>query len=409
MKKMKVLIAISRIYEILLAFLLLKISSDLLSPEEYGKLGLLVTITQGIAWLFLAPLQNFILVNTISAKDNGWLKQIIKIEIFFSIFVSVLFYLILTTLGLIPSVILKNPLSLIVFIISVSCPVIVQTLLPILNIIKSYSIFLKISILSSSLGFILPILSVQLHENTYLNWLLGVNLAPTLVIIIILFWGYNNNQFKANNNGSIPIKKLMYFCIPLAGAIIFQWFNLQGYRLQLEEYFSIYTIGIFIMGFTFCGKFFNAIEKILTTILMPNIYNRAEGITIKDAWLQYFKKSFLAYTLLFLFFLFSSEYIFKIIISEKYNDSIIFIQIGLIYDYSRCMLNAIYQHNLITGRNKIQLVFNFLISIFIFSSILLTNKYNLSINFFAYTMSISTLIIGIIAFIKNFSYKENHI
>ncbi|HGF6562048.1 hypothetical protein GKR71_01080 [Providencia sp. wls1922] len=406
MKRMKILVAASRIYEILLAFLLLKISSDLLSPEEYGKLGLLTTITQGIAWFFLAPLQNFILVNTINANDNGWLKKIIKFEILYSIFISYFCYSILVYFEIIPNVILNNTISLIVFIISVSCPVIIQTLLPILNIKKIHNVFLRISILSSSLGFLLPIIFVKYYEHTYLYWLLGVNLAPAIVIILIILWGYKHSHFNCITNNPIPSKKLMLFCVPLAGAIIFQWFNLQGYRLQLENYFSIYTIGIFIMGFTFCGRFFNAIEKILTTVLMPSIYNRETGVTINDAWLKYLKTSFIVYTLFFLFFMISSEYIFNEIISDQYNESIEFIKIGLIYDYSRCMLNAIYQHNLLTERNKIQLVFNFLISIFIFVSIFITIRYNLSINFFAYTMSISTLTIGFFAFIKNLSYKD---
>ncbi|MFB0713952.1 hypothetical protein ACEU59_22775, partial [Buttiauxella noackiae] len=70
----KLIIICSRVYEIALAFFLLKIASDYLPPEEYARLNLFLAVTQGITLFLISPLQNWILVNNKHAIQGKWLS-----------------------------------------------------------------------------------------------------------------------------------------------------------------------------------------------------------------------------------------------------------------------------------------------------------------------------------------------
>ncbi|EFL6348197.1 hypothetical protein AAF64_005595, partial [Escherichia coli] len=85
----KFIILFARGYEVLIAFCLLKLMSDFLSPLEYAQLNLFVAITQGIALFFISPLQNWILVNNDNIACEIGLNSTILFEFIYSSAISV--------------------------------------------------------------------------------------------------------------------------------------------------------------------------------------------------------------------------------------------------------------------------------------------------------------------------------
>lgn len=400
----KFIILFARGYEVLIAFCLLKLMSDFLSPLEYAQLNLFVAITQGIALFFISPLQNWILVNNDNIAREIGLNSTILFEFIYSSTISVVACLLLIISGTHHELINTGVLYL--FILAVITPVLSQTVIPILNLQGKIIQFAGLSILGATLGIIIPVSFVSLYKDDFEVWLLGGVIAQLLVIIIGLFIG-NHSQSLGLLLGlkKIPYRKIFVFSLPLCVAIGFQWYNAQGFRLSLQTVVDLKTLGAFIMGFGFGGKFLNAIEKVFSTVLLPQLYNRRKDSSIKKEWLIYIFKMSAIYFVATFVIIFLSQEIYPIIISEKYAEGQRYIVAGVIFDMFRCMQNAVYQYNLIVSKNHIQLIMNMCITLFIFAFIYFINKYQLEFSYFVMMLPVVMGAITLISFIRNYMDK----
>ncbi|HDP9427601.1 TPA: O80 family O-antigen flippase [Escherichia coli] len=397
----KFIILFARGYEVLIAFCLLKLMSDFLSPLEYAQLNLFVAITQGIALFFISPLQNWILVNNDNIACEIGLNSTILFEFIYSSAISVVACLLLIISGIHHELI--NAGILYLFILAVITPVLSQTVIPILNLQGKIIQFAGLSILGATLGIIIPVSFVSLYKDDFEAWLLGGVIAQLLVIIIGLFIG-NHSQSLGLFLGlkKIPYRKIFVFSLPLCVAIGFQWYNAQGFRLSLQTVVDLKTLGAFIMGFGFGGKFLNAIEKVFSTVLLPQLYNRKKDSSIKKEWLIYIFKMSAIYSVATFVIILLSQKIYPIIISEKYAEGQKYIVAGVIFDMFRCMQNAVYQYNLIVSKNHIQLIMNMCITLFVFAFIYFINKYQLEFSYFVMMLPVVMGAITLISFIRNY-------
>lgn len=400
----KFIVAFSRMYEVVLAFLLLKLVSDLLTPGEFAKLNLFTAVTQGIALFFISPLQNWILVNNIKATKENWLSSLLIFEILYTIAISIFAFLIMIFFK--ESFVSSNLLFISIFILSVLTPILLQTLVPIFNIHHLTKVYVSLSILGSTLGFVLPVLLVFSINRQYEIWLLGVYIAQ-LIVCIYSFKKLTserifNSKICSWKIDGLPYKQILKFSIPLSIAVGFQWFNSQGFRLQLENTISLTALGAFIMGFGFGGKFLNAIEKVFSTVLMPGLYNRPDSTSVKKAWLTYFWKMTIIYfvstSILYVF----ATHIYGLIISEQYHSGIDFIAAGMLFDMFRCILNSVYQYNMITSRNGLQFVINAIVTMFISGVIYFVFANGVSFNIFVYSMPVIMAVVTAMCFIINY-------
>lgn len=397
----KFIILFARGYEVLIAFCLLKLMSDFLSPLEYAQLNLFVAITQGIALFFISPLQNWILVNNDNIACEIGLNSTILFEFIYSSAISVVACLLLIISGTHHELI--NAGILYLFILAVITPVLSQTVIPLLNLQGKIIQFAGLSILGATLGIIIPVSFVSLYKDDFEAWLLGGVIAQLLVIIIGLFIG-NHSQSLGLFLGlkKIPYRKIFVFSLPLCVAIGFQWYNAQGFRLSLQTVVDLKTLGAFIMGFGFGGKFLNAIEKVFSTVLLPQLYNRKKDSSIKKEWLIYIFKMSAIYSVATFVIILLSQKIYPIIISEKYAEGQKYIVAGVIFDMFRCMQNAVYQYNLIVSKNHIQLIMNMCITLFVFAFIYFINKYQLEFSYFVMMLPVVMGALTLISFIRNY-------
>lgn len=404
----KLIVIFSRLYEIALAFLLLKIASDYLSPDEYARLNLFLAITQGIALFLISPIQNWILVNNKQAIDGKWLSHILIFEFAYAIIVSVIAFTVLYAINF--SMITTNLFFVCIFIVSIVSPIIIQTLVPIFNLVNISSVFVALSVMNATLGFSMPILLVLSFEKNYEYWLLGMFSAQIIVSVFALRFMIKKKIFSFNGDvlslKKLPFKKILNFSLPLSFAVAFQWFNAQGFRLQLEDNITLYALGSFIMGFSFGGKFLNAIEKVFSTVFMPGLYNRQKNVTIKRAWLQYFYKMTILYIVSSLaLYLFATQ-LYKLLIAEEYQSGLQYIAAGMLFDMFRCILNSIYQYNMLTSRNNLQFICNAIISLLIAIVIYFVFHYGISFNIFVYSMPFIMASVAILCFFINLVDKN---
>lgn len=404
----KLIVAFSRIYEVVLAFFLLKLVSDLLTPSEFAKLNLFTAITQGIALFFISPLQNWILVNNVKAREEKWLSSLLVIEIIYTLSISLIAYIVLYFFK--SSIIAYDPMYLVVFIMAIVTPIVMQTIVPIFNINKLSKIFVSLSITGASLGFIFPVFFVISIKANFEVWLLGVYFSQLVVCLlafkILTSQKIFNVNYKAWQLRTLPYKNIVKFALPLSIAVGFQWFNAQGFRLQLENYISLTALGAFIMGFSFGGKFLNAIEKVFSTVLMPALYNRGNTVSIKQAWLSYVFKMTIMYVFSTIILYFIAASLYKVLIAREYQSGIEFIAAGMLFDMFRCILNCIYQYNMIASKNNLQFIVNAIVTLLISSVIYIVFYYGLSLNIFVYSMPFIMAVVTIVCFTINYLDKD---
>ncbi|MFB0713967.1 hypothetical protein ACEU59_22890, partial [Buttiauxella noackiae] len=240
--------------------------------------------------------------------------------------------------------------------------------------------------------------------------LLGMFVAQIIICFIALQVMLKNKIFSFNYESflltKLPFKEIFVFSLPLSFAVAFQWFNAQGFRLQLEKNISLYMLGSFIMGFSFGGKFLNAIEKVFSTVFMPSLYNRPENITIKKAWLIYLYKMTMLYVVSTVILYFCATQLYVLLIAKEYQSGLEYIAAGMMFDMFRCILNSIYQYNMLTAKNSLQFIFNALISALISSVIYLVFHFEISFKFFVYTMPALMASVAIICFFANLMDKN---
>jgi O-antigen/teichoic acid export membrane protein len=152
---------------------------------------------------------------------------------------------------------------------------------------------------------------------------------------------------------SLNFRRMLSFAMPLSVAVFFQWFLVQGYRFVLEPYISLEMLGGFLMAFTFSGRFFNAVEKIINVVLLPDLY------TAKDkpsAWKVFFIKCSVVYVTLFVVLALSVRLLFNFLIGSEYQFAAAFLFAGLAYDFLKTVLNAVFQLYLAQEKTWMQLI-----------------------------------------------------
>lgn len=403
----KFIILFARGYEIIVAFFLLKLMSDFLTPEEYAKLNLFVAITQGIALFFISPLQNWILVNNKEAQSGNWLTSLIMFELLYATLLATLAYIFCYYAEFNQNLIKDGLFTL--FLAAIILPVLTQTVIPVLNLQGEIKKFVIYSIVGASLGFILPLIFVIIFKSNFVIWLYGTLLAQFIIVIFILTFDlriYSGTIFSGIK--FIPFRKILLFSVPLSVAIGFQWYNAQGFRLSLQHIINLDMLGAFIMGFSFGGKFLNAIEKVFSTLLLPKLYNRNENVSAKREWLKYVGKLSALYCFSSFFIICLSNYIYPMLISEEYSEGLEYIMAGVIFDMFRCIQNAVYQYNLISSKNHIQLIINMLMSVSIFALIMIIQKYHLDFQLIVISLPGIMALMTTIAFIKNMLDKNEN-
>ncbi len=365
-EKEQVAVLVSKAIEVFVAFLLIRLVSEHLIPEQFALLQLFIALTQGITWVFLSPFQNFILVNSGDAFEKSWLSKAMFLMLLFSMFIAGISYYILNYVSATLNIeVLMEPFFL--FIAAVIVPINLQIVGPLVNISGKRLEYAIFSVAGSLLMLAFPVYISMIYGPTFVSWQAGVIISQFITCLIFLWF----LRFRVGINGSYldswtgpSFETALKFVLPLSIAVGFQWYISQGYRIQLEAYVGLAELGYFLMGFTFGARVFNSLEKIFSAMFMPKLYNR-KGASIEAAWKSYFKKMFMVYTAALICLSFCIDILFEFLVSDLYIAGASFLLSGLVFDYIRCNLNSVFQYNMLKNKNQVQLFIYIVFSILV--------------------------------------------
>jgi len=258
---------------------MMRVATTLLSPEEMGKVSLVLTTTAFFALFLVNPVGMFINRRLHAWQASGAARH------FLTLYAS---YLLLVALVAVTGLAVLHVLGLADFGVSIGwliflvCGSLIfntinQTAIPSLNLLGESGSFVLLSLLTISASFTCATLLVKTGQPSAQSWLLGLLLGQALLAAIgtkVLF-----SQLKASEilkqYPSIQkqhLQALFGFAWPVAIAAGLGWVQGQGYRYLMEGQLGLAQLGLFVAGYGISAGMIAGFESVLTTYFQPRLY-----------------------------------------------------------------------------------------------------------------------------------------
>lgn len=293
------LVLFGRLAQFALALVTVRVLTTLLSPEEVGKVTLVVTATTFFAMFLVNPVGMFI-----NRKIHAWVQG----KVFLNYFHVYLFYLLAVAffaLVAVPAVLSFIPFDfgfspwLVALLIGLSLffNTVNQTLVPSLNLLGYIKPFVVLTLSTLLASLLCAVLLVTGWLPAAQGWLLGVLAGQVLFSGIAYLVFFNKvpagNGENFNLLGSLSqnrVRQVFSFCWPVSIAVGLNWLHMQGYRFYLSDQLGLYEFGLFAAGYGVAAALIAAMEQVLTTWFQPQFYaqaNSSDPQVRQSAWKNY--------------------------------------------------------------------------------------------------------------------------
>jgi O-antigen/teichoic acid export membrane protein len=293
-----ILIIICKAAQFLLALLMLRVATTLLSPEEMGKVSLILTTIAFFAMFLINPVGMFINRRLHAWQENG---QAITRFVQFTGYIAIVA---LVAAIVLPLIVMNNQIKFGIttgWLVALVCGSLIlntinQTAIPSLNLLGDNRGFLTLSLATLAASFICAMILVETAELSATFWVLGLIIGQGIIAII----GTNRLLKKLKNNKSTLINKprlwkkkvsiLFGFAWPVAIAAGLGWVQAQGYRYILENQIGLTQLGLFVAGYSISAGIIAGFESVLTTYFQPRLYRNANKDDVLErakAWRSY--------------------------------------------------------------------------------------------------------------------------
>src|SRR3989344_4217331 len=230
-------ILIGRVLQAGISILTIRIMTTVLAKDEIGSQYLIQSIILWFSLVLINPFVMFInrhvhewfqsnqLVSALKKMNVYFPKEVLSIganQSTVSVMVLVFLYIYLSTWF--------------------------QTLTSFFNLFNYQKHFVFLNISSQALGLIFAYgLTIEFQMSAF-YWMLGLlvgQFASLLMAFLFLRQNqYFNSKTQINAKLNIFTKETLHFCLPVALATVFMWFQTQGYRLIIEKSSGVELLAI---------------------------------------------------------------------------------------------------------------------------------------------------------------------
>lgn len=291
-------IIVGRGLQFVLALATLKFATTLLSPEEMGKVSLILTSTAFFAMFFINPVGMFINRRLHTWQANG------SARVYFEHFWKYL--------GAVATVAASGLLLFdmagwvnfgvpLVWLVVLVCGSLIfntinQTSIPSLNMLGDTRTFVVLSVATMGASFVCAVALVWAVKPSAQYWVLGLLLGQTLLAIAgtqMLFGRLRLNCVLPMEMSELRKQHflvLFEFAWPVVLAAGFGWVQGQSYRYILESQLGVAQLGLFVAGYGISAGMVAGFESVLTTYFQPRLYRDANKDHPKEqaeAWQRY--------------------------------------------------------------------------------------------------------------------------
>lgn len=341
----------SRVAQFFLAIAMLRVATTLLSPEEMGKVSLVLTTIAFFAMFLINPVGMFINRRLHAWRVNGLIGQYLKCYVGYLIIVAILSAV---------SLLIFNQGGLVSFGMSISWVVVLvctslifntvnQTSIPSLNMFGFTSYFAVLSTASLAISFIFAFMLAKLMQSSAEYWLLGLLGGQIILAIVgsIIFLKKINvhipNNKLVQNIHRKHLRSLLNFTWPLAIAAGMGWMQWQGYRFVIENHLGIRQLGLFVAGYSISAGIIAGFESILTTYFQPQLYseaNKGRSVDQDLVWRRYASAVIPPVILTAALIILLAPELTKIILSEGFQDAKYFVIWGALAETARVLVGV---------------------------------------------------------------------
>ena len=277
---------------------MLRVATTLLSPEEMGKVSLVLTTIAFFAMFLVNPVGMFINRRLHAWQANGSARAYLERYAGYLIGVALLAAISLPLFNLSGLVNFGMPIGWIVALVCASLifNTINQTSIPSLNMLGDARGFVALSVATLAASFVCAVTLVETMQTSAQYWVLGLLLGQMLLAVVgtqMLFAKLGLHGVPATATPGIRgrhLQVLFDFAWPVALAAGLGWVQLQGYRYIMESHLGMAQLGLFVAGYSISAGMIAGFESILTAYFQPRLYrdaNKDHPAEQAQAWRRY--------------------------------------------------------------------------------------------------------------------------
>ena len=290
-------IILGRAAQFLLALVMMRVATTLLSPAEMGRVSLVLTTIAFFALFLVNPVGMFI-----NRRLHAWQASGVARHYLIRYVGYLLLVALIAAVGL-PLLYMSGVASFgvsIGWLILLVCGSLLfntinQTSIPSLNMLGDSKRFVLLSVATIAASFACATLLVQLVQPLAQYWVLGLLLGQTLLAVIGTKVFFSRLQKPAVLHTPPTISRrhlrvLFSFAWPVAIAAGLGWVQGQGYRYLMEGQLGLAPLGLFVAGYGISAGMISGFESVLTTYFQPRLYRDVSTdhpVRQAQAWQRY--------------------------------------------------------------------------------------------------------------------------
>lgn len=292
-----IIIIFGRAAQFLIALATLRVATTLLSPEEMGKVALILTTISFFALLLINPVGMFINRRLHAWQASGVARAYLLRYSGYLILIAILAAFVLSVLSMAGHVDFGVPVG---WLIALACSSLIfntinQTAIPSLNLLGDSKRFIFLTVATLVASFLAAVALILTVQRAAQYWVLGLIVGQMLLAILgtrDLFTQLRRHGPPAKHPDiqSRHFKALFAFSWPVAIAAGLGCVQTQGYRYIMADELGLAQVGLFVAGYGLSAGIIAGFESVLTTYFQPRLYRdvtKADTLQKTEAWQRY--------------------------------------------------------------------------------------------------------------------------
>lgn len=323
----------------------MRVATTLLSPEEMGKVSLVITTIAFFALFLVNPVGMFINRRLHAWQESGVAWHYLIRYVNYLIFVALIAGVVLLLLYISERVSFGISIGwLLLFVCgSLFFNTINQTAIPSLNLLGDSRKFVALTVATIAASFACATLLVQMVQASAQYWLLGLLLGQTLLGVIGTRMLFVRLQKTKALHVPLTIRwrnlhGLFSFAYPVALAVGLGWIQSQGYRYLMEERLGLTELGIFVAGYGISAGLIAGFESIFATYFQPKFYKRISNDNLSEqsnAWREYAQAILPSMLITSFFIMATAPDLTKLLLGPSFRQSAQFVVWGSLAESAR--------------------------------------------------------------------------
>lgn len=329
----------------------MRVATTLLSPEEMGRVSLILTTTAFFAWFLINPVGMFINRRLLAWQAGGLARHYLVFYVIYLLMVTLFAAVSLTVCYVLGLVSFGVTIGWLIFLVcgSLLFGTINQTVIPSLNFLGYSGRFVLLSVATIVVSFICATFLVKLMQPIAQFWLLGQMLGQMFIgaIGIIVLFGRLQPTNAFDTQPVIHrrhLHTLFNYAWPVAISAGLGWVQGQGYRYLLEGELGLAQLGLFVAGYGISAGMIAGFESVLTTYLQPRLYRDVSMTDGSDnqakAWQRYASAVIPSLILTVAFVVMLAPELVRMFLGENFSSASDYVVWGALAEAARVLIGV---------------------------------------------------------------------